>query len=104
MQCSNKLKNAFAKVGTFSTEKNFIHADPEGVVKWIDGEIEAFDEVLTGRGDLCVCVGARGAVSLVEKAGCEQAKAVTQPEFSVSANDIKEPSFEATALWREILL
>jgi hypothetical protein len=57
MQCSDKLKNAFAKVGTFSTEQNFIRGDPEGVVKWIEGEIEAFDEVLNGRGDfLPVCV------------------------------------------------
>ena len=37
-------------------------------------------------------------MSLLEKAGCEHAKAVIQPEFSVSVNDIKEPSVEATAL------
>jgi hypothetical protein len=39
-----------------------------------------------------------GAVSLLEKAGYEHVKVVIQPEFSVSANDIKEPSAEATAL------
>jgi hypothetical protein len=37
-------------------------------------------------------------VSLLEKATCEHAKAIIQLEFSVSANDIKEPSAEATAL------
>jgi hypothetical protein len=37
-------------------------------------------------------------VSLLEKAGCEHAKAVIQPEFSVSANYIKEPSAESTTL------
>jgi hypothetical protein len=37
-------------------------------------------------------------VSLLEKAGYEHAKAVIQPEFPVSANDIKEPSVEATVL------
>jgi hypothetical protein len=58
MQCSDKLKNAFAKVGAFSTERNFIRGDLEGVIKWIEGEIEAFDEVLTGRGNFCACVGA----------------------------------------------
>jgi hypothetical protein len=36
------------------------------------------------------------AVSLLEKAGCEHAKVVIQPNFLVSANDIKEPSAEAT--------
>jgi hypothetical protein len=35
---------------------------------------------------------------LLEKAGCDHAKIVIQPEFSVSANDIKDPSSEATAL------
>ena len=35
---------------------------------------------------------------LPEKAGCEHAKAVIQLEFSVSTNDIKELSAEATAL------
>jgi hypothetical protein len=68
------------------------------VIKWIEGEIEAFDEVLTGRGGfLCLC-RRRGVVSQLEKTGCEHAKAVIQLEFSVSASDIKEPSVEATTL------
>jgi hypothetical protein len=49
-------------------------------------------------GILVACVGAWGAVSLLEKGGCDHAKAVIQPDFSVSATDIKEPSAEATAL------
>jgi hypothetical protein len=40
----------------------------------------------------------RGAVSLLKKAGCDHAKAVIQPDFPVSATDIKEPSAETTAL------
>jgi hypothetical protein len=67
-------------------------------VNWIEGKIEAFDEVLTGRGDFCACVGARGAVSLLEKAGCEHAKIVNQPDFIVSVDDITEPSVEVIAL------
>jgi hypothetical protein len=97
MQCSNKLKSTFAKIGAFSMDQNFIHGDPEGVIKWIEGEVEAFDEILTGRGDFCACVGAQGVASILEKAGCEHAKAIIQPEFLISANDIKEPSAEATA-------
>jgi hypothetical protein len=57
MECCNKLKSTFAKVGAFSTEQNFIRGDPEGVVKWIEGEIEAFDEVVTGKGDFYAYVG-----------------------------------------------
>jgi hypothetical protein len=81
MQCSNKLKSTFTKVGVFSTDQNFIHGDPEGVIKWIEGEVEAFDEILTNRGDFCACVGARGVVSILEKAGCEHAKAIIRLEF-----------------------
>jgi hypothetical protein len=43
-------------------------------------------------------VGARGAVSLLKKAGCEHVKVVIQLEFKVSADDIKEPAVEAIAL------
>jgi hypothetical protein len=42
--------------------------------------------------------GACGAVSLLEKVDCEHAKAVVQPKFLVSANDIKNPSAEAISL------
>jgi hypothetical protein len=98
MQCSDKLKNVIAQFGAFSTDRNFIRGDPEGVIKWIEGEIEAFDKVLTGRGNFCACVGARGVVSLLEKAACDHAKAIIQPEFPISANDIREPSTKATSL------
>jgi hypothetical protein len=53
--------------------------------------------VLTGQGDFCACVGARGVVSLLEKAGCEHAKVVFQSDFAVSADEVKEPCIEAIA-------
>jgi hypothetical protein len=46
MECCKKLKNSFAKVGAFSTERNFIHGDLDGVIRWIGGEAEAFNEIL----------------------------------------------------------
>jgi hypothetical protein len=47
MECCNKLKRKFAKVGVFSTEQNFIRCDPEGVVKWIEGEVEAVGDLFS---------------------------------------------------------
>jgi hypothetical protein len=88
----------FASAGAFSSDKKFIHGDAEGAIKWIEGEVEAFDEVLNGRGDFCACVGARGAVSLLKKVGCEHAKSLIQSEFKVSAIDVKDPSAEVVAL------
>jgi hypothetical protein len=98
MECCSKLKNSFAKVGAFSMEQNFICGDPDGVIRWISGEAKAFDKIFSDRGDFCAFVGIRGVVSLLEKVGCEHAKATVQPEFSVSANDTKNPSAEVVAL------
>jgi hypothetical protein len=98
MECCNNLKISFAKVGAFSSEQNFIRGDPDGVIRWISGKAEAFDEILSNRGDFYAFAGARGAVSLLEKTGCEHVKAIIQPDFSVLASDIKNPSAEATTL------
>jgi hypothetical protein len=98
MEYCNKLKNNFAKVGAFSTEQDFIRGDPDGVIRWIGGEVKAFDKILSNRGDFCAFAGARGAVSLLEKVGCDHAKVVVLPEFLILANDIKSPSAEVAAL------
>jgi hypothetical protein len=98
IHCCEKLKGIFTNIGTFSSDENFVRGDAEGAIKWIEGEIEAFDEVLTGRGDFCACVGVRGAVSLLQKVGCDHAKVVIQPDFIVSIDDVKELSAEAIAL------
>jgi hypothetical protein len=97
-ECANNLKNSFAKVGTLSSEHNFIRGDPDGVIQWINDEAEAFEEILSDRGELCAFVGACGAVSILEKVGCKHAKVVIQSGFFLSANDIENPSAEAAAL------
>jgi hypothetical protein len=89
LECAKKLKDNFARVGAYSSEQKFICGDPDGVVQWISGEAKAFDEILSDRGYFCAFADARGATSILEKAGCEHAKAVVQPEFVFSADDIK---------------
>ena len=37
-------------------------------------------------------------MSILEKVGCDRAKAVVQPDFVFSANDVRNPSIEATTL------
>jgi vacuolar-type H+-ATPase subunit B/Vma2 len=58
LDCVKKLKSSFAKVGVYSSEENFIRGDPEGVIDWISGEVEAFEEILSDRGDICAFTGA----------------------------------------------
>jgi hypothetical protein len=82
----------FASVGPFYSDKKFIRGVAEGAIKWIEGEVEAFDKVLSGRGVFYAYVCARGAVSPLEKAGSEHVRAMIQPDFTVLAIDIKDPS------------
>jgi hypothetical protein len=70
-----KLKTSFAKVGAYSSEENFIRGDLEGVIDWISGEAEAFEEILSDRGDICAFAGARGVAAILEKVGCDHVKA-----------------------------
>jgi hypothetical protein len=59
MECVKKIKTNFANVGAYSNEDNFIRGDPEGVIEWIISEVEAFEEILSDRGDVCAFSGAR---------------------------------------------
>jgi hypothetical protein len=59
LDCVKKLKSNFAKVGAYSSEENFIQGDPEGVIDWISGEAEAFEEILSDRGDICAFTSSR---------------------------------------------
>jgi hypothetical protein len=90
------LKNSFVKVGAYSSEENFIRGDPEGVIEWISGEAEAFEEILNDRGDICAFSGAWGIAAILEKAGCDHVKAAAQAEATFSIGDAKDPSAEAT--------
>jgi hypothetical protein len=81
-----KLKTRFAKVGPYSSEENFIRGDPEGVIDWISREAEAFEEILSDRGDICAFAGARGVATILEKAGCDHVKAAAQTEAAFSTD------------------
>jgi chromosome segregation ATPase len=58
VECVKKKKTSFANVGALSNEDNFVRGDPEGPIDWISNEAEAFEEVLSGRGDICAFSGA----------------------------------------------
>jgi hypothetical protein len=93
-----KIKASFANVGAYSNEDNFIRGDPEGVIEWISGETEAFEEILSERGDVCAFSGARGVSAILDKAGCNLVKTLAQAEASFSVDDTKDPSTEASLM------
>jgi hypothetical protein len=94
--CVQKIKTSFANIGAYSNEDNFVLGDPKGPIEWISGKAEAFEEVLSGRGDVCAFSGARGVASILEKAGCEHVKILAQAEAAFSIDDMKDPSAEAS--------
>ena len=98
VECVNKIKSSFASVGAFSSEENFSRGNPEGPLEWISHEAEAFEEILNSRGDICAFSGARGIASVLEKKGCEHVKFLAQSEATLSSEDIKDPSAEASAV------
>jgi hypothetical protein len=74
VECVKKIETSFANVGAYSSESNFIRGDPEGVIEWISNGAEAFEEILSDRGDVCAFSSARGVAAILEKAGCEHVK------------------------------
>jgi hypothetical protein len=100
LDCVKKLKSSFSKVGAYSSEENFIRGDPEGVIEWISGEAEAFEEILSDRGDICAFSSARGIAAILNKAGCDHVKATAQVEAAFSIDDKKDPSAKATLVGR----
>jgi hypothetical protein len=101
MDCVKKIKTSFANVGAYSSEDNFIRGDPEGPIEWISSEAEVFEEVLSGRGDVCAFSGTRGVVAILEKVGCKHVKTLAQAEAAFSIDDTKDPSAEASLMGRK---
>jgi hypothetical protein len=96
VECVKKMKTSFANVGAYSNEDNFIWGDPEGVIEWISGEAEAFEEILSDRGDVYAFSGARGVAAVLEKAGCDHVRTLAQAKAAFSVDDTKDPSTEAS--------
>jgi hypothetical protein len=102
VECVKKIKTSFANVGAYSSEDNFIFGDPEGVIEWISSEDQAFEEILSDRGDVCAFSGARGVAAVLEKVGCEHVKTLAQAEAALSIDNTKDPSAEASLIGGKI--
>jgi hypothetical protein len=98
MDYVKNIKTSFANIGAYSSEDSFIRGDPEGPIEWISSEAEAFEEILSDRGEVCGFSGARGVAAILEKAGCEHVKTLAQAEATLSIDDTKDPSAEANLI------
>jgi hypothetical protein len=96
IKCAEIIKTSFASVGAYSNEGNSVLGDPEGPIDWINDEAEAFEEILSGRGDICAFSGAKGIVAILERRGCEHVKSLAQIEAALCIEGIRDPSAEAS--------
>jgi predicted nuclease with TOPRIM domain len=97
-RCANRLKGIFNSVGAASEEINPSVEDIPGAFDYIENEVEALDEVITGHGDFCALVASRGTTVAFMKAGCTHAKAVNRPTFNLSTSDIVDIPAEARSI------
>jgi hypothetical protein len=102
VECVKEIKTSFTNVGAYSSEDNFIRGDPEVPIDWISSEAEAFEEILSDRGDVFAFSGVRGIAAILEKSGCDHVKILAQAEAALSVDDTKDPSAEASLVGRKI--
>jgi hypothetical protein len=86
--CVQRLKGVFSSVGASSEEIAPSAEDISDTFKNIEDEVDALDEVITGHGDVCALLAARGMAAAFLKAGCTHAKTVNKPNFSLSPSDL----------------
>jgi hypothetical protein len=97
-QCSARLKSIFNSVGAASEEASLSAEDIPGALECIEKEVDVLDEVITGHGDFCALVASCGMTAAFIKAGCNHARAVNRPNFSMSPTNLIDIPTEARSI------
>jgi hypothetical protein len=98
-QCTARLKSIFNSVAAASEEASFSTEDIPEALECVQKEVDVLDEVITGHGDFCALVASRGTAAAFIKAGCNHARAVNRPNFSLSSSDLVDVLAEARSIW-----
>jgi hypothetical protein len=87
-RCVQRLKDVFHSIGASSEKFTPSAENLPSTLEYIEGEVDALDEVIAGHADFCALVASRGAATAFLKAGCTHGKIVNRPNFSLSATDL----------------
>jgi chromosome segregation ATPase len=98
VQCDDRLKSIFNSVGAVSKETSLSAEDIPGALECIEKEVDVLDEVITDHSDFCALVASRGMAAAFIKAGCNHARAVNRPNFSLSPTDLIDILAEAQSI------
>jgi hypothetical protein len=97
-RCVQRLKDVFYSIGA-SSDKFTPSADNlPSTFEYIEGEVDAFDEVIAGHADFCTLLASRGTATAFLKAGCTHGKIVNRPNFSLSPSDLVDISSLARSI------
>jgi hypothetical protein len=94
--CVQRLKDVFYSIGASSDKFTPSVEDLPSTFEYIEGEVDALDEVIVGHADFCALLASRGTATAFLKTGCTHGKIVNsgfdwhpQPEdFSLSPADL----------------
>jgi hypothetical protein len=87
-RCVQRLKDVFHSIGASSKKFTPSAENLPSTLEYIEGEVDALDEVIGGHADFCALVASRGTATAFLKAGCTHGKIVNRPNFSLSSSDL----------------
>jgi hypothetical protein len=97
------LKEIFNSVGAASEEITPSIEDIPGTLEYIEKEVEALDEVITGHEDFCALVASRGTAIALMKAGCNHVRAVNRPNYGMSQSDLVDIAAKAESIGNKFI-
>jgi hypothetical protein len=87
-RCVQRLKDVFHSIGASSDKFTPSVENPPSTFEYIEGEVDALDEVIAGHADFCTLLASRGTATAFLKTGCTHGKIVNRPNFSLSPADL----------------
>jgi hypothetical protein len=86
--CVQRLKDVFYSIGASSNKFTPSAENLPSTFEYIEGEVDALDEVIVGHADFCALLASRGTTTAFLKAGCTHGKIINRPNFSLSPADL----------------
>jgi hypothetical protein len=87
-RCVQRLKDVFHSIGAGSDKFTPSVENLPSTFEYIEGEVDALDEVIAGHADFCALLASRGTSTAFLKTGCMHRKIVNMPNFSLSPADL----------------
>jgi hypothetical protein len=102
-QCTARLTSIFNSVGAAFEEASLSAKDIRGALECVEKEVDVLDEIITCHSDFCALVASRGTTAAFIKAGCNHARTVNRPNFSLSPTDLIDISVEARSIGNKFI-